>query len=168
MKTDIHPDYRPVVFLDTSSGEKFLTRSTVQTDETTEWEDGHTYPLAKIEISSASHPFFTGQMTIVDTAGRVERFERRYGKRRRAGSPEAKAEAEAEAKAKAEAEAKKEAEAKAEKAKADAKSKADAKAEKAEADAKSKAEAEASSEASEPETDSNAEAADAEATSEES
>ena len=153
MKTDIHPDYRPVVFLDTSSGEKFLTRSTVQTDETTEWEDGHTYPLAKIEISSASHPFFTGQMTIVDTAGRVERFERRYGKRRRAGSPEAKAEAEAEAKAKAEAEAKKEAE---------------AKAEKAEADAKSKAEAEASSEASEPETDSNAEAADAEATSEES
>ena len=158
MKTDIHPDYRPVVFLDTSSGEKFLTRSTVQTDETTEWEDGHTYPLAKIEISSASHPFFTGQMTIVDTAGRVERFERRYGKRRRAGSPEAKAEAEAEAKAKAEAEAKKEAEAKAEKAKADAKSKADAKAEKAEADAKSKAEAEASSGASEPETDSNAEA----------
>ena len=168
MKTDIHPDYRPVVFLDTSSGEKFLTRSTVQTDETTEWEDGHTYPLAKIEISSASHPFFTGQMTIVDTAGRVERFERRYGKRRRAGSPEAKAEAEAEAKAKAEAEAKKEAKAKAEKAKAEAKGKADAKAEKAEADAKSKAEAEASSEASEPETDSNAEAADSEATSEES
>ena len=106
MKTDIHPDYRPVVFLDTSSGEKFLTRSTVQTEETTEWEDGNTYPLAKIEISSASHPFFTGQMTIVDTAGRVERFERRYGKRRRAGSPEAKAEAEAKAKAeKAEAEA---------------------------------------------------------------
>lgn len=168
MKTDIHPDYRPVVFLDTSSGEKFLTRSTVQTDETTEWEDGHTYPLAKIEISSASHPFFTGQMTIVDTAGRVERFERRYGKRRRAGSPEAKAEAEAEAKAKAEAEAKKEAKAKAEKAKAEAKGKADAKAEKAEADAKSKAEAEASSEASEPETDSNAEAADSEAASEES
>ena len=114
MKTDIHPDYRPVVFLDTSSGEKFLTRSTVQTDETTEWEDGHTYPLAKIEISSASHPFFTGQMTIVDTAGRVERFERRYGKRRRAGSPEAKAEAEAEAKAeKAEAEPKGKAEAEA-------------------------------------------------------
>ena len=152
MKTDIHPDYRPVVFLDTSSGEKFLTRSTVQTDETTEWEDGHTYPLAKIEISSASHPFFTGQMTIVDTAGRVERFERRYGKRRRAGSPEAKAEAETDssAEAKAEAEAKKEAEAKAEKAKADAKSKAeakgkvDAKAEKAEAEADSEATSEES------------------------
>ena len=164
MKTDIHPDYRPVVFLDTSSGEKFLTRSTVQTDETTEWEDGHTYPLAKIEISSASHPFFTGQMTIVDTAGRVERFERRYGKRRRAGSPEAKAEAEAEAKAKAEAEAKKEAKAKAEKAKAEAKGKADAKAEKAEADV---AEAEAKAEKAEAEADTEA-TADAEATSEES
>ena len=169
MKTDIHPDYRPVVFLDTSSGEKFLTRSTVQTDETTEWEDGHTYPLAKIEISSASHPFFTGQMTIVDTAGRVERFERRYGKRRRAGSPEAKAEAEAEAEAKAEPEAKKEAEAKAEKAKSDAKSKADAKgkvdakAEKTEADV---AEAEAKAEKAEAEVDT--EAADSEATSEES
>lgn len=171
MKTDIHPDYRPVVFLDTSSGEKFLTRSTVQTEETTEWEDGNIYPLAKIEISSASHPFFTGQMTIVDTAGRVERFERRYGKRRRAGSPEAKAEAEAKAKAeKAEAEAK----AKAEKAEAKAK------AEKAEAEAKEKAEAEAkaedavadaSSETAEAETDTKADteaAADSEATSEES
>ena len=82
MKPDIHPDYRPVVFLDTSSGEKTLTRSTVQTEETIEWDDGKTYPLAKVEISSASHPFFTGQMTIVDTAGRVERFERRYGKRK--------------------------------------------------------------------------------------
>lgn len=172
MKTDIHPDYRPVVFLDTSSGEKFLTRSTVQTEETTEWEDGNTYPLAKIEISSASHPFFTGQMTIVDTAGRVERFERRYGKRRRAGSPEAKAEAEAKAKAeKAEAEAKAKAEAKAEKAEAKAKAK------KAEAEAKEKAEdaedavAEANSEVAETETDTKAKAdaaADTEATSEES
>lgn len=172
MKTDIHPDYRPVVFLDTSSGEKFLTRSTVQTEETTEWEDGNTYPLAKIEISSASHPFFTGQMTIVDTAGRVERFERRYGKRRRAGSPEAKAEAEAKAKAeKAEAEAKAKAEAKAEKAEAKAKAK------KAEAEAKEKAEdaedavAEANSEVAEAETDTKADTeavADSEATSEES
>lgn len=83
MKPDIHPEYRPVVFLDTSSGEKTLTRSTIATTETVEWEDGNTYPLAKVEISSASHPFFTGQMTIVDTAGRVERFERRYGKRKR-------------------------------------------------------------------------------------
>lgn len=81
MKPDIHPEYRKVVFLDTSSGEKFLTRSTIETSETTQYSDGKTYPLAKVEISSASHPFFTGTMTIVDTAGRVERFEKRYGKR---------------------------------------------------------------------------------------
>ncbi|MCY3663242.1 MAG: type B 50S ribosomal protein L31 [bacterium] len=83
MKPDIHPDYRPVVFQDTSSGEMFLTRSTIATADTVEWTDGNTYPLAKVEISSASHPFFTGTMTIVDTAGRVERFERRYGRRDR-------------------------------------------------------------------------------------
>ena len=81
MKPDIHPEYRKVVFLDTSSGKKFLTRSTIETSETIQYSDGNTYPLAKVEISSASHPFFTGTMTIVDTAGRVERFERRYGKR---------------------------------------------------------------------------------------
>ena len=83
MKPDIHPDYRLVVFQDTSAGASFLTRSTIETTETVEWEDGNEYPLAKVGISSASHPFFTGQMTIVDTAGRVERFERRYGQRRR-------------------------------------------------------------------------------------
>ncbi len=83
MKPDIHPEYRTVVFQDTSSGEMFLTKSTIATSETTEWTDGNTYPLAKVEISSASHPFFTGTMTIVDTAGRVERFERRYGRRDR-------------------------------------------------------------------------------------
>jgi large subunit ribosomal protein L31 len=82
MKPDIHPEYRPVVFQDTSSGDLFLTRSTVRTSETIEYE-GQQYPLAKVEISSASHPFFTGQMKIVDTAGRVERFEKRYGRRRR-------------------------------------------------------------------------------------
>ncbi len=82
MKSDIHPEYRPVVFLDISSGSSFLTRSTIETDETTEWEDGNEYPLAKVEISSESHPFYTGTMTIVDTAGRVERFERRYGRRK--------------------------------------------------------------------------------------
>ena len=87
MKADIHPDYRSVVFQDTSSGDKFLTRSTIETRETIEWEDGNTYPLAKVEISSASHPFFTGTMKIVDTAGRVERFERRYGKRRKKQAP---------------------------------------------------------------------------------
>lgn len=83
MKADIHPDYRPVVFMDAAADFKFLTKSTVETSETIEWEDGNTYPLVKVEISSASHPFFTGQMKIVDTAGRVERFERRYGSRRK-------------------------------------------------------------------------------------
>ncbi|MDH4077148.1 MAG: type B 50S ribosomal protein L31 [Acidimicrobiia bacterium] len=82
MKTDIHPDYRPVVFVDAAANFSFLTKSTVRTNETIEWEDGNTYPMAKVEISAASHPFFTGQMRIVDTAGRVERFERRYGARR--------------------------------------------------------------------------------------
>ena len=83
MKTDIHPEYRLVVFSDQSAGTSFLTRSTISTGDTIEWSDGNTYPLAKVEISSASHPFFTGTMTIVDTAGRVERFERRYGRRDR-------------------------------------------------------------------------------------
>ncbi len=85
MKPDIHPQYRPVVFTDPSAEFSFLTRSTVDAKETIEWEDGNTYPLVKVEISSASHPFFTGQMKIVDTAGRVERFERRYGRRKKAG-----------------------------------------------------------------------------------
>ena len=82
MKADLHPDYRLVVFLDTNSDTSFITRSTIRTSETTTWEDGNEYPLAKVEISSESHPFFTGTMTIVDTAGRVERFERRYGRRK--------------------------------------------------------------------------------------
>jgi large subunit ribosomal protein L31 len=85
MKPDIHPAYRQVVFQDTSSGEMFLTRSTIETAETVDL-DGDTYPLAKVEISSASHPFFTGTMTIVDTAGRVERFERRYGRRKKSAA----------------------------------------------------------------------------------
>lgn len=83
MKPDIHPEYRPVVFQDLSGGHMFMTRSTIETSETIVYEDGNEYPLAKVEISSASHPFFTGQMKIVDTAGRVERFERRYGNRRK-------------------------------------------------------------------------------------
>ena len=78
MKKDIHPLYREVVFMDTSSDFKFLTRSTVSTKETIKWEDGHTYPLVKIEVSSASHPFYTGKKIFVDTAGRVEKFKRRY------------------------------------------------------------------------------------------
>ena len=83
MKPGIHPNYRPVVFQDMSSGTSFVTRSTIRTGDTGVWEDGETYPMAKVEISSASHPFFTGTMKIVDTAGRVERFERRYGARRK-------------------------------------------------------------------------------------
>ena len=79
MKPDIHPTYREVVFQDASEGTLFLTRSTMETSETITLDDGNEYPLAKVEISSASHPFFTGTMKIVDTAGRVERFRRKYG-----------------------------------------------------------------------------------------
>ena len=89
MKPGIHPDYRYVVFQDTSSGDKFLTKSTIDTNETVTWTDGNEYPLAKVEISAFTHPFFTGQMKIVDTAGRVERFERRYGKRRKSAKGDA-------------------------------------------------------------------------------
>lgn len=92
MKSDIHPNYRPVVFMDQGAEFSFITKSTIETSETIEWEDGNTYPLAKVDISSESHPFFTGTMKIVDTAGRVERFERRYGGRKKAAAP---AEAEA-------------------------------------------------------------------------
>ena len=80
MKPEIHPNYRYVVYQDTSSDFAFLTRSTIKTDETVEWEDGKTYPLAKLEISSASHPFYTGKQILVDSGGRVERFRRRYAK----------------------------------------------------------------------------------------
>ena len=79
MKSDIHPKYRLVVFQDTSSDFAFLTNSTIETSNTIEWEDGKTYPLAKVEISSQSHPFYTGKQILVDTTGRVERFRKRYG-----------------------------------------------------------------------------------------
>lgn len=77
MKTDIHPDYQDVVFRDLGSGETFLTRSTVTSDKTIEL-DGVEYPVIDVEISSASHPFYTGKQKILDTAGRVEKFRRRY------------------------------------------------------------------------------------------
>ena len=96
MKPDIHPEYREVVFLDTQNGTSFITRSTIATDETTTVE-GVEYPLAKVELSNRSHPFFTGQMKIVDTAGRVERFERRYGARRKPAAAAAAEDAPAEA-----------------------------------------------------------------------
>lgn len=79
MKDGIHPDYRPVVYKDTSTGFAFLTRSAIATDKTIEWEDGQEYPLVNLEISSDSHPFYTGQQRLVDTAGRVDRFKRKYG-----------------------------------------------------------------------------------------
>ena len=81
MKPEIHPEYRPVVFMDASADYKFLTRSTLDSNETIEWEDGNTYPLVRVEMSSASHPFFTGKQKLVDSGGRIDRFERRYGKR---------------------------------------------------------------------------------------
>jgi len=78
MKADIHPQYSAVVFRDLASGATFLTRSTVKTTKTIEWEDGNTYPVYDVEISSASHPFYTGKQRIMDAAGRVERFNARY------------------------------------------------------------------------------------------
>ena len=78
MKKDIHPEYRDVVFLDTSTGFKFMTRSTIRSKEKVKWEDGKEYPLVKVDISSASHPYFTGKMKYVDSAGRVEKFQRKY------------------------------------------------------------------------------------------
>jgi large subunit ribosomal protein L31 len=80
MKSDIHPNYKPVVFQDISSDFSFLTSSTMTSKETTTWEDGQEYPLIKVEISSHSHPFFTGKQKIVDTAGRVDKFRRRYAR----------------------------------------------------------------------------------------
>lgn len=81
MKPGIHPSYRPVVFRDRAADFAFLTRSTATSDQTIEWEDGNTYPVIDVEISSKSHPFYTGTTRVLDTAGRVERFERRYGRR---------------------------------------------------------------------------------------
>lgn len=78
MKKDIHPEYRPVVFQDVSADFTVLTQSTVQAKETIKWEDGNEYPLVRVDISSASHPFFTGKQKFVDTAGRVEKFQRKF------------------------------------------------------------------------------------------
>lgn len=81
MKKGIHPEsYRLVVFKDFSCGESFLSRSAAQTRETIVWEDGNEYPLIKLEISAMSHPFFTGKMKFVDTAGRIEKFQNKYAR----------------------------------------------------------------------------------------
>ena len=81
MKEGIHPNYREVVFLDTSCDFGFVTRSTVATSETIKWKDGKEYPVYKIEISAESHPFYTGKQKIVDTAGRVDKFKKRYARK---------------------------------------------------------------------------------------
>jgi len=82
MRKDIHPKaYRTVVFKDMTNGQTFLSRSTANTRETIKWEDGNEYPLVKLEISSTSHPFFTGQKMLVDTAGRIDKFKKRYEKK---------------------------------------------------------------------------------------
>lgn len=86
MKKDIHPAYGPVVFRDEAADFQFLTHSTLssaETGETIVWEDGNTYPLVRVDVSSASHPFYTGTQRVMDTAGRVQRFEQRFGKRSR-------------------------------------------------------------------------------------
>jgi large subunit ribosomal protein L31 len=83
MKPGIHPDYPAVIFLDTASNHSFLSRSAIDTKgrETMKWGDGREYPVVKVEVSSESHSFYTGKQKIVDTAGRVERFKRKYSRK---------------------------------------------------------------------------------------
>ncbi len=84
MKADIHPKgFRPVIFHDNSSGDRFLVHSTVKTEATEKWDDGNEYPITYVDVSSASHPFYTGQEKVMDTAGRVERFKARASKARK-------------------------------------------------------------------------------------
>ena len=93
MKKDIHPEYREVVFQDVQSDFKFLTRSTMKSDEKIKWEDGKEYPVIKVEVSSASHPFYTGKKIFVDTAGRVEKFNQKYKAKQAASQSPVKEEA---------------------------------------------------------------------------
>ncbi|AWV08378.1 type B 50S ribosomal protein L31 [Marilutibacter maris] len=81
MKAGIHPEYREVVFQDVTSDFQFLTRSTLDSKESVKLEDGNEYPLIKVDISSASHPFYTGKHKIMDTSGRVDKFRKRYAKK---------------------------------------------------------------------------------------
>lgn len=80
MKQNIHPNYQTVIFRDKSSHYSFITRSTMVSDETMLWTDGKEYPVINIEVSSASHPFYTGEKRAIDTAGRISKFEKKYGK----------------------------------------------------------------------------------------
>ncbi|MFY1698197.1 MULTISPECIES: type B 50S ribosomal protein L31 [unclassified Solwaraspora] len=82
MKPDIHPKYNYVVFRDRSADFAFLTRSTATSQKTIEWTDGRTYPVVDVEISSASHPFWTGRQRLLDSAGRVEKFRAKYARRK--------------------------------------------------------------------------------------
>ena len=81
MKAGIHPEYRDVVFQDVTSEFKILTRSTLSSKETVKWEDGNEYPLIKVDISSATHPFYTGKNKLMDTSGRVDKFRKRYAQK---------------------------------------------------------------------------------------
>ena len=82
MKKDIHPEYREVLFHDTRVDKYFIINSTLETTQTKDWEDGKTYPYYPVEISSSSHPFYTGKQKIIDTGGRVQKFEERFGKKK--------------------------------------------------------------------------------------
>lgn len=81
MKQGTHPDYHPVVFQDANTAVAFLTRSTITSDRTVDWPDGNTYPLVVVDVTADSHPFWTGAHRVMDTQGRVEKFERKYGTR---------------------------------------------------------------------------------------
>jgi large subunit ribosomal protein L31 len=87
VKKEIHPEYRTVLFHDLSVDKYYLIPSTLETDQTKEWEDGNTYPYCPLDVSSASHPFYTGQSKIIDTGGRVERFKKRFSKKKAAATP---------------------------------------------------------------------------------
>ena len=91
MKSGIHPTYHPVIFLDTASNHAILSCSTIDTKgrETMKWEDGNEYPVVKVEVSSESHSFYTGKQKLVDTAGRVERFKRKYTRSKKTTEPTA-------------------------------------------------------------------------------
>lgn len=81
MKKNVHPHYHPVVFEDANTGGRFLTRSTRASERTVDWSDGNTYPLLVVDVTAESHPFWTGTARVMDTEGRVEKFNRRYGRR---------------------------------------------------------------------------------------
>ena len=103
VRKDIHPEYREVLFHDTSVDAYFLVRSTLQTDQTKEWTDGNTYPYCPLDVSSASHPFYTGKQKLVDTGGRIDRFRKRFGNKSKVGTAVEEAPAETEAPADTEA-----------------------------------------------------------------